>query len=79
YVVAGQITRPLGAITQAVGRVATGDYLASVAGIRRLDEVGDIARAVVSLQAAMRERDALRARALRQTEALEAREAELHK
>jgi methyl-accepting chemotaxis protein len=54
------ITRPLMQITEAVRAVARGDWKSEVAGVERVDEVGDIARAVIVLQRSLQERDRLR-------------------
>src|SRR5256885_15965416 len=54
------ITRPLMQITEAVRAVARGDWKSEVAGVERVDEVGDIARAVNVLQRSRQERDLLR-------------------
>lgn len=56
-----RITRPLEVITEAVRAVSRGDWKAQVDGTTRQDEIGGIARAVVSLQHSMEERDRLRA------------------
>jgi methyl-accepting chemotaxis protein len=55
-----RITRPLVQITEAVRAVARGDWKSDVAGVERVDEVGDIARAVIVLQRSLQERDRLR-------------------
>jgi len=55
-----RITRPLVQITEAVRAVARGDWKSEVAGVQRVDEVGDIARAVIVLQRSLQERDRLR-------------------
>jgi methyl-accepting chemotaxis protein len=55
-----RITRPLMQITEAVRAVARGDWKSEVAGVERVDEVGDIARAVIVLQRSLQERDRLR-------------------
>ncbi|TMJ01337.1 MAG: methyl-accepting chemotaxis protein [Alphaproteobacteria bacterium] len=54
------ITRPLMQITEAVRAVARGDWKSEVTGVERVDEVGDIARAVIVLQRSLQERDRLR-------------------
>ncbi len=59
-VIAQRITRPLTQITGLICDVAAGRYEDAVEGTDRADEVGDIARAVVILQASARERDSLR-------------------
>ena len=55
-----RITRPLMQITEAVRAVARGDWKSEVTGVHRVDEVGDIARAVIVLQRSLQERDRLR-------------------
>lgn len=55
-----RISRPLMQITEAVRAVARGDWKSEVAGVERVDEVGDIARAVIVLQRSLQERDRLR-------------------
>lgn len=57
---ARRISRPLARITEAVMAVARGDWKSEVTGLRRGDEVGDIARAVLVLQRSLEERDRLR-------------------
>ncbi len=47
-------------ITEAVRAVARGDWKSEVTGVERVDEVGDIARAVIVLQRSLQERDRLR-------------------
>ena len=59
-IVSQRISRPLVQITEAVRAVARGDWKSDVAGLERVDEVGDIARAVTVLQRSMQERDRLR-------------------
>lgn len=56
-----RITRPLVVITDAVRAVSRGDWKAHVDGLERSDEIGGIARAVVTLQHSLEERDRLRA------------------
>jgi methyl-accepting chemotaxis protein len=58
--VSQRISRPLVQITEAVRAVARGDWKSEVAGVERVDEVGDIARAVIVLQRSLQERDRLR-------------------
>jgi methyl-accepting chemotaxis protein len=55
-----RISRPLVQITEAVRAVARGDWKSGVVGAERIDEVGDIARAVTVLQRSLQERDRLR-------------------
>jgi methyl-accepting chemotaxis protein len=58
--VSQRISRPLVQITEAVRAVARGDWKSEVTGTNRVDEVGDIARAVTVLQRSLQERDRLR-------------------
>ncbi len=58
--VSQRISRPLVTITEAVRAVARGDWKSEVTGVKRSDEVGDIARAVILLQRSLQERDRLR-------------------
>ena len=58
--VSQRISRPLVQITEAVRAVARGDWKSEVSGTHRVDEVGDIARAVTVLQRSLQERDRLR-------------------
>jgi methyl-accepting chemotaxis protein len=58
--VSQRISRPLVQITEAVRAVARGDWKSEVTGTKRVDEVGDIARAVTVLQRSLQERDRLR-------------------
>jgi methyl-accepting chemotaxis protein len=58
--VSQRISRPLVQITEAVRAVARGDWKSEVTGAHRVDEVGDIARAVTVLQRSLQERDRLR-------------------
>lgn len=51
---------PMSAIAEALRAVAKGDWKVHVAGTERTDEVGDIARAVATLQSTMQERDRLK-------------------
>ncbi|MEM9733078.1 MAG: HAMP domain-containing protein [Pseudomonadota bacterium] len=59
--VARRVLAPLGQITSAVRSVAKGNWLVHVAGQRRSDEVGAIARSVTVLQQSMKERERLKA------------------
>lgn len=72
-----QITRPLSRITRVLSCIADGKYEETVAGTDRKDEVGNIARSVVLLQASMRERDNLRSKVDANNKMLRAQEAEL--
>ncbi len=62
FLLSRQLTLPLTKITKVLSGIAVGDYESEVAGTERHDEVGDIARSVVSLQRSVKERDTLRAR-----------------
>lgn len=77
YLLARQITRPLTKITRVLSGIAAGDFESQVAGTERLDEVGDIARSVVSLQRSVKERDALRTRVHEKNTILRSQEAQL--
>ena len=57
--VARSITRPLGRLTEALGRVARRDFDFDVPDRRRADEIGDIARAIDDLRNTRREFEAL--------------------
>ena len=77
------VTRPLGRITQAMGRLATGDLATQVPGVGRQDEIGAMATAIQvfkdnALQARDNEREQAEAQGRRATEdARMRREAEL--
>lgn len=60
FIASRQITLPLSRITDAVRAVARGDWKSDVPGAERLDEIGDIARAVRQLQRSLAERDRLK-------------------
>jgi len=77
FLLSRQITRPLTKITRVLSGIAAGDFESQVAGTDRLDEVGDIARSVVSLQRSVKERDALRARVHEKNTMLRSQEAQL--
>ncbi len=77
FLLAKQITRPLTKITKVLTGIATGDFESDVVGTERLDEVGDIARSVVSLQRSVKERDALRVRVHEKNTILKSQEAQL--
>ena len=77
YLLSRQITRPLTKITKVLTGIAAGDFGGKVEGTERLDEVGDIARSVVSLQRSVRERDALRVRVHEKNTILKSKEAQL--
>ncbi|WP_208986188.1 EAL domain-containing protein [Labrenzia sp. OB1] len=62
FLLARQVTRPLTNITRVLSGIPDGDFESKVVGTERSDEVGDIARSVVSLQRSVKERDALRLR-----------------
>lgn len=78
-IISRQITEPLTRITRALSSIAGGDYEDTVEGTERGDEVGDIARSVVLLQASLRERDNLRSRVDAKNKILQQQEAELRK
>lgn len=72
-----RITRPLVRITQTVAEVARGNWHVAVPDVRREDEVGDIARAVVVLERSLAERDQLRDDVFAKNQILTEREAQL--
>ncbi len=77
FLLARQITRPLTKITRVLSGIAAGDFEREVVGTDRYDEVGDIARSVVSLQRSVKERDALRSRVHEKNQILKSQEAQL--
>ncbi|MCV0428226.1 MAG: EAL domain-containing protein [Roseibium sp.] len=77
FLLSRQITRPLTNITRVLSGIAAGDFESKVVGTERLDEVGDIARSVVSLQRSVKERDALRVRVHEKNTILKSQEAML--
>ncbi|MCK7613902.1 bifunctional diguanylate cyclase/phosphodiesterase [Roseibium sediminicola] len=77
FLLSRQITRPLTKITRVLTGIAAGDFESQVAGTERMDEVGDIARSVVSLQRSVKERDALRNRVHEKNTILRSQEAQL--
>ena len=60
YLASSRVLAPLHFITDAVRSVARGNWLVHVAGQRRKDEVGEIARAVYVLKKSVKEREKLR-------------------
>ena len=64
--VSRHITLPLREITKVVAEVAEGNWRIVVPGLRRIDEVGDIGRAVVLLAKSVEERDRLRSNLVEQ-------------
>ncbi|MEO1112342.1 MAG: EAL domain-containing protein [Pseudomonadota bacterium] len=77
FLLSRQITWPLTKITRVLSGIAAGDFENQVVGTERLDEVGDIARSVVSLQRSVKERDALRVRVHEKNSILRSQEAKL--
>jgi diguanylate cyclase (GGDEF)-like protein len=77
FLLSRQITRPLTDITKVLSGIAEGDYESKVVGTERNDEVGDIARSVVSLQKSVKERDALRVRVHQKNTMLRSQETQL--
>lgn len=77
FLLARQVTRPLTNITRVLSGIADGDFESKVVGTERSDEVGDIARSVVSLQRSVKERDALRLRVNEKNLILKSQEARL--
>jgi diguanylate cyclase (GGDEF)-like protein len=76
-VVSRQIARPLQRITRVVSSIAGGVYEDEVEGLDRSDEVGNIARSVVLLQASVKERDTLRQKIQTKNRTLKDQEVEL--
>ncbi len=60
FVAARYLAGPMSQIAGALRAVARGDWKVEVSGADRNDEVGDIARAVTTLQSSMQERDRLK-------------------
>ncbi|PVB62338.1 GGDEF domain-containing protein [Labrenzia sp. 011] len=77
FLLARRVTRPLTNITRVLSGIAEGDFENKVVGTERSDEVGDIARSVVSLQRSVKERDALRVRVNEKNLILKSQEARL--
>ncbi|SDR21305.1 EAL domain-containing protein [Pseudovibrio sp. Tun.PSC04-5.I4] len=77
--VSRKISQPLQTIADALSDVAGGNFDVRVEGTRRMDEVGEIARAVKVLQASARERDSLRLNIQRKNKELRNQEQELVK
>ncbi|WP_299808682.1 EAL domain-containing protein [uncultured Roseibium sp.] len=77
FLLARQVTRPLTNITRVLSGIPDGDFESKVVGTERSDEVGDIARSVVSLQRSVKERDALRLRVSEKNLILKSQEARL--
>jgi methyl-accepting chemotaxis protein len=71
------VSRSLGAITSAVGRLAAGDTSVTVAALRGHDEVGRIAAAVEVFRTSMAENDRLKAEESRRAEIRQRRSAHL--
>jgi diguanylate cyclase (GGDEF)-like protein len=71
------ITRPLRKLSEIVSLVAKGDYDVTVENTDRLDEIGDISRAVLLLRDSVSERDRLRASVVTKNITLERQETEL--
>ncbi|WP_310621520.1 bifunctional diguanylate cyclase/phosphodiesterase [Flexibacterium corallicola] len=74
---ARHVAGPLQRLTETVSEIAGGNYSRQVTGIRRGDEVGDIARSVQVLQKRSQERASLRQKVGEKTSQLEKREQEL--
>ncbi|QUS56280.1 putative bifunctional diguanylate cyclase/phosphodiesterase [Pseudovibrio brasiliensis] len=77
--VSRKMSQPLQRIADALSDVAGGNFDVRVEGTRRMDEVGEIARAVKVLQASARERDSLRLNIQRKNKELRKQEQELVK
>jgi diguanylate cyclase (GGDEF)-like protein len=76
-IVGRKVTRPLRVITRAVTAVSKGEQQVTVLGENRTDEIGDIARAVTSLQHSVAERDQLRVDVMEQNRTLVTQEEQL--
>ncbi|KZL19234.1 Phytochrome-like protein cph2 [Pseudovibrio axinellae] len=77
--VSRKMSQPLQRIADALSDVAGGNFDVRVEGTRRMDEVGEIARAVKVLQASARERDSLRLNIQKTNKELRKKEQELVK
>ncbi|MGE0847339.1 MAG: diguanylate cyclase, partial [Flavobacteriaceae bacterium] len=73
------ITRPLRRLAGVVTSVARGEYDVAVDNTDRLDEIGDISRAVMVLRDSVKERDRLRESVVTKNVMLERQESELRK
>ncbi|MCD7059072.1 methyl-accepting chemotaxis protein [Pelagibacterium xiamenense] len=73
FVITRSITRPVNALTAAMGRLAEGDNSVDIPATRATDEVGDMARAVLVFKQAAIDKEAMEAEA---AETRQQREAE---
>jgi methyl-accepting chemotaxis protein len=64
-ILARHLTRPLSEISQAVDRVANGEWRVDVLHTNRKDEIGRIARAISAMQVSLLERDRMRQELIR--------------
>ncbi len=71
FIVISRVTRPMGALTDVMERLAGGDWTAEVPGRGRRDEIGAMARAVEVFKANGLENERMRADQERQREAAE--------
>ncbi len=71
------VTRPLAAITQTMIALAEGDAAATIPGVERADEIGDMARAVQVFRDSMEKARALEARQAEERAAREKRAKEI--
>ncbi|KJS39398.1 MAG: hypothetical protein VR70_08165 [Rhodospirillaceae bacterium BRH_c57] len=76
-VVARSITRPVGGLTEVMGRLAGGDKTVSIEGAQRQDEIGGMSRAVLVFKEAMIKADELTAQQEKERAAREARAARI--
>ena len=61
YLVSRWLLRPLGQLSQVMTALSSGDLSASVAGVKRLDEIGAMSRSVLVFRDGMAEAERLRA------------------
>jgi methyl-accepting chemotaxis protein len=74
------ITRPVKAMTAAMGRLAQGDMATEIPGTQREDEIGEMSQAVLVFKESMAEAERLRAEQERQKEAAAVqRKADMHR
>lgn len=73
FFLARSFARPIEALTQAMARIADGDYAVEAPGSDRKDEIGDMARKTAGFCEGLRERERLRAEGEAEKAAAEAR------
>jgi len=61
YILYARVIRPVGSVTEAMKKLAAGDYRSSIPGAERRDEVGDMVRALDVFRKNLAEMDAMRA------------------